>query len=817
MSAAERPLVLLCECAGTMANVEFDELERRLGEQAEVRRDAHWCDRQGQARLLELTETDTRRPVFAGCSRDFFDRRFQRLAARGLAMEVADVREGCSWVHGDEAGDVTDKAERIVLAALRYPSAPADTLARTSRIDGVLVIGGGVAGTQAAAELAQMGHRVELVERRPFLGGRAARIGTVFPTNDCGQCLPTTDAQAGTRKCFHRNVAIDHPDLHVWRRTTVESVEGRPGEFAATLRRLPNVVTGDCINCSRCEAVCPELASDGVQKAIYAEFYDGRVVRTVDLDTCSFCGACVKECPVGAIDFTQSPERATVRVGAVLAAVGCEPAPPELLSHLGYGHDTVLTQTELAEMMDDWVAQATVGRTPAAEVVMIQCAGSRDRRRLRYCSRLCCMIALKHSIRLKQLFPQMKVTVCYTELRTAGIAYENWYTAARQAGVEFLRGTPSGVEFDERGLPVIEVEDLTASERRTLRPDLVVLSHGMVPAHDVARLVEVLGVDADTDGFIEILDRKNRATETTREGVFVCGSAAGPKAIVECNTEASAVAAEIHNFLGSAGRRMAPASSVRAEACVGCDVCQARCPFGAISLVERPATAPRPAEVKGDGLLAVVDAEACHACGICAANCPEVAIDHNLSDDALMGRLQLLAEGVERPVVGFYCRECAGAAISLSGLRHDPYPTAVRLIELPCLGRLSALHMVEAARMGAAGVFLAGCAEGRCQFRSGDASAAEQVALTRELLAEAGLQTPIELWHLCAVDRDSVGRRIRLFCASTQSDEAAAAVLLSESDRIDRPGNGAGNGAAPKPAGAAPVGATPAAEARDDG
>ncbi|HUK76554.1 MAG TPA: FAD-dependent oxidoreductase, partial [Thermoleophilia bacterium] len=218
---AERPLVLLCECAGTMRNVDFDALEARLAPQADVLRDTHWCARQGQARLLELMETDPRRPVFAGCSRDFSDRRFQRLTARGLRLEIADIREGCSWVHGDDTTAVTAKAERIVLGALRYPGAPSDTLARTQKVDGVLVIGGGVSGTQAAAELAQMGHRVELVERRPFLGGRAARIGTVFPTNDCGQCLPTTDAQAGTRKCFHRNVAIDDPNLHVWRRTTV--------------------------------------------------------------------------------------------------------------------------------------------------------------------------------------------------------------------------------------------------------------------------------------------------------------------------------------------------------------------------------------------------------------------------------------------------------------------------------------------------------------------------------------------------------------------------------------------------------------------
>jgi heterodisulfide reductase subunit A len=488
-----------------------------------------------------------------------------------------------------------------------------------------------------------------------------------------------------------------------------------------------------------------------------------------------------------------------VRAGAIHTAIGCEPAPADLISHLGYGGPSVVTQTELAEMLDGWDEQAAHGEMPAHEVVMIQCAGSRDRRRLPYCSRLCCMIALKHAIRLRQSFPGMKVTILYLEMRTAGVGYENWHLAARRAGVEFVRGTPPEVQFDERGKPVVEVEDTSLGKKRLFRPDLVVLSSGMVPAHDTARIADVLGVELDGDGFIEIMDRKNRATETTREGVFVCGSAAGPKALVECNTEASAVASEIHNFLTSSGRRSAPASEVDAARCIGCDVCFTNCPFGAIGLVGRPADAPRPAGVKEDGKLAVIDGEACHACGICAATCTEMAICHNVSDDAISGRLRLLAAGVERPVVGFYCRECAGAAISLGGLRRDGYPANVRLVELPCLGRLSAMHIVEAAQLGAAGVFLAGCAEARCQYRKGDAIALEQAQVAADLLTDAGRSVPIELWHLCAVDRKSVGRRIRQFCeratdvAASRGDAAPAGPAASCSAAA--PGITAGAGA----------------------
>jgi coenzyme F420-reducing hydrogenase delta subunit len=186
----------------------------------------------------------------------------------------------------------------------------------------------------------------------------------------------------------------------------------------------------------------------------------------------------------------------------------------------------------------------------------------------------------------------------------------------------------------------------------------------------------------------------------------------------------------------------------------------------------------------------VIDPEICRACGICAANCPEVAVAHNLADDALFGRIALMTDGVDAPVIGFYCKECAGAAISLSGQHRDHYPENVRLIELPCLGRVSALHIVEAARLGAAGVFLAGCAEGRCQYRTGDTSALEQLRIAEEVLAGSGTPLPLELWHLCAVDRLSVGRRIRLFASLAAGDELSLETLEREMELI-----GAGPGA----------------------
>jgi len=769
---------LLCECAGTMAsNLDFDVLEAgisALGVGVERRRT--WCGREGRARLIELMEEgeEAARLVLVGCSADFAARRLQALTDRGLRLETASIREGCSWVHGEDREAVTAKALRVAEAAIRFPTHREWREGRRPESDRVTVIGGGVAGTQAAVELARMGHPVDLLERRPFLGGRATTIGPVFPTGDCGPCLPATGAQPGVRKCLFRNVAVDHPNLRIRRRTEVQAVTGRAGDFRIEVRSLPTMVGAECIDCGLCEQACPIPGAPGQATAISAELYDGRVLRSIDLERCTFCGLCATACPVGAIDLRPAADLEVLHAGAVLIATGCEPAPGHLVTHLGLGQAGVMTQVDLAERIDGWERQSWLGRMPARHLVMIQCAGSRDQRRLPYCSRLCCMVALKHAIRLRGLFPEMRVTICFQELRTPAARDETWYLAARRAGVEFVRGSPAAVEVDGGGRLVVDVEDLAAGELRRLRPDLVVLSTGLVPTAEAAPVAHLLGVPLDDAGFVAQLDAKNRTTETRAEGVFVCGSASGPKTLAECITDAAAAAARVHEFLSSAGRLHAATVSVDPERCVGCAACLPACPFGAVGLVDRAPGVLRPPAVRPDAQVAAVDADACRGCGICAASCPELAITHSLDDATVIARIEVLTAGTESPVIGFTCAECASAAFTLSGLRRDQYPERVRLIELPCLGRISASHIVEAARLGAAGVFLAGCVEGQCQYMRGDRSATEQVELAGELIRQAGRIMPIELWRLCAVDHHGIGHRIESFCDRVDAAHARA-------------------------------------------
>ncbi len=769
---------LLCECAGTMSrNVDFERLEAGIaGLGVTVERRRAWCGREARTRLIELHEQGglAGRLILIGCSPDFAAQRLRPVMERGLRLEVTSIREGCSWVHGEDRAAVTGKALRIAEAAIRCPARPGQAGTARPASQRVAVVGGGVAGTQAAVELARMGHEVDLLERRPFLGGRATRIGPVFPTGDCAPCLPATGAQPGVRRCLFRNVAVDHPNLRVRRSAAVQSVTGRAGDFQLEVRTLPAMVGTECIDCGLCEEACPVPGPPGQATAIVAELHDGRALRSIDLERCTFCGACARVCPVGAIDLRPAADLDVVQAGAVLLATGCEPAPGHLVSHLGHGLPGVITQVDLAERLDGWEQRSWLGRSPARDLVMIQCAGSRDQRRLPYCSRLCCMIALKHAIRLRKLFPEMRVTICFQELRTPGARDETWYLAARRAGVEFVRGSPAAVEPDGDGRFVVDVEDVGAGQMRRLRPDLVVLSTGLVPASEAAPVAHLLGAPLDDAGFIAQLDSKNRTTETRAEGVFVCGSASGPKTIAESITDATAAAARIHDFLISEGRQHAAHAGVDPARCVGCGACVEACPFGALALHDREAGASRPATVRPDAPVAAVDGDACRGCGICAASCPELAITHSLDDATLLARIAILATGTESPVIGFTCAECAAAAFALSGQRRDRYPERVSLIELPCLGRISALHLVEASRLGAAGVFLAGCVEGQCQYMSGDRSAQEQVALAAELVRQAGRTMPIEMWRLCAVEHHGVGHRIQEFCSRVDAAHANA-------------------------------------------
>ena len=439
-------------------------------------------------------------------------------------------------------------------------------MAYAERRDAVVVIGGGVAGTQAAAELAQMGHHVDLVERRPFLGGRAARIGTVFPTNDCGQCLPTTDAQAGTRKCFHRNVAIDHPDLTIWRRATVESVSGRPGDFEVGIRRLPNIVTDACVNCGTCETVCP-VESVGTGQAGHLHRVLRRPCRSAPSTwTPAPSAASVREeCPVEAIDFTQSPQRATVQRRR-------HPHGHRLRAGAGRAHQ--LPRLWARRRRHPGGAGGDAGRLGGPGVPRADArGGGRDgavRRLARPPAPAVLLAPLLHDRAQARHPPEDAVPQDeghdllprdedgrrgLRELVPRGAPGGRRVPARHAARGAVRRRRPAG----DRG----RGRDRRAQARPAPRPRGAEHRSGADRRHR-RRIAQTLGVDRDEDGFIEILDRKNRATETTAEGMFVCGSAAGPKALIEVNTEASAVASEIHNFLTSAGRRSTPASLVDA-------------------------------------------------------------------------------------------------------------------------------------------------------------------------------------------------------------------------------------------------------------
>ena len=428
----------------------------------------------------------------------------------------------------------------------------------------VLVIGGGVAGIATSLELAEAGFRVLLCDRSPSIGGALAQMDKWFPDGHCSLCqlLPAFDPNGCSLSCLRSG--FSHPSVETLPLTEVVDVQGEAGNFTATLRTQPRGVDPErCTGCGLCVQACPIEVPD--------EFEMGRSSRkaiylrhpllppnqyAIDWDTCTRCGACVQACPTKAIDLSQQETARKVRVGAIVLAAGFESFDPKPLTQYGYGrYPNVVTNLELERMLSPSGPAAGVLRRPSdgqtpRSVAFIQCAGSRDVHSRGYCSSACCMYALKEATLLKQAYPDMDVKVFFMDMRAFGKGYHRYYQEAESRwSVGFTRCRVPVVEQDFHTSELVITapsEDGTIDARRF---DMVVLSTGQAPPPGFRELCSHLGVETDRWGFCKTAPFS--PVETRRKGVYVCGSASGPKDIADTICEAGACAAQVMQLLGT--------------------------------------------------------------------------------------------------------------------------------------------------------------------------------------------------------------------------------------------------------------------------
>ncbi len=694
------------------------------------------CSNPGQQMIKDdIKKHKLNRIVVASCSPRMHLETFRRnVDSAGLnpyLLEMANIREQCSWVHENKEA-ATAKATDLIRGAAKRARYLEPLKAKKVAVNkNVLVIGGGIAGINASIELADMGYKVYLIERKSTIGGHMAQLGKTFPTLDCSSCILTP-------KMVYLS---QHPNIKLISLAEVKEVKGSPGNLKVLIEKQPRFVDVEkCTACGECAEKCPVKVKSEYEvglrerKAIYIPFRQAIPnAYFIDKDNCLFftkgvCKLCKRFCKADAVDFTQKGDTFELEVGAIIAATGYEVVDPSVVKQYSYGlHPDIVTHLQFERLLVQGVHKPSNGKTPK-KVAFILCVGSRIGEKVvngkgkKYCCKIGCMNAIKEAYVFEKAVPDADPWIFYTDIRAHGKGYEEFYGKMRSHGVKFIRGRAAEVIPNGERL-MVRAADTILGMPVEEEFDMVVLSAELMPSYGSDNLARMLGIHVGSDGFILERHHKLRPVDTQKEGVFCCGCALGPKDIRETTTESMAVASKVATFLGKGEVSVPPeVAYVISEKCNGCGECIKICPAQAIK--EMPSTSKVRVEI---------DQMSCTGCGICVPKCPKEAIDLNHStEEQIMAHIQGISrKKSESPhIIAFLEDKTAYASADLAGQSRQGYAPNILVASVPSTGRVGLKHILSAFASGCDGVILV---EGEDSAFTGEKLREHMVQLKKEL------------------------------------------------------------------------------------
>ncbi len=720
--------VFVCDCGLNIAGSVDTEEVRRFAEELPgvvvAVRNRYTCADPGQLEIRRhIKEHRLNRVVVASCTPRLHESTFRQCVAEaGLnpyLFEMANIREHCSWVHLYDRESATNKAKDIVrMAVARARLLQPQQEMEIPVTDAALVIGGGVAGIQAALDLAEAGHQVYLVEEKPSIGGIMAQLDKTFPTMDCSICVLGPKMMEVGR----------HPKIKLFAYSTVEEVSGYVGNFTVRIRKRARYVDETvCSACGKCAEVCPVVVPDEFQqgfssrKAAYIPFPQAvPSAFLIDMEHCLgnnpvACVRCVDACEKKCIDLHMQDEIFEIEVGAIIVASGMDIYDPSQLDEYGYGRfENVITSMEFERLIcgggptEGHLVRPSDRKTPK-RIGFVQCVGSRtENRGAPYCSNVCCMNTVKDSLLIKEHYPDAEILVFYMDIRAFGKGFEDLVRRSREAGVRYIRGLPGEITEDGATKNLrIRVENTTTARVEEHELDMVILSVGLQARPDLKRLTSILNLTQTSDGFLMESHPKLKPVDAPTPGIFFAGCVEAPKDIKDSVTQAGAAAARSSIILSARSLKgEAIKAVVDLSKCNSCGVCARRCPYGAIKV-----------DVKAKSGAQVI-AAACAGCGTCAAECRFSAIImQHFTDDSIVAQIDAALEAdPEQKIITFLCNWCSYAASDLAGVSRMQYPPNNRFIRTMCSGRVDESFILRAFEKGAPIVLLSGCHLGDCHY-----------------------------------------------------------------------------------------------------